>query len=120
MNTLITDKTARRPLIDPLLLILKSRRVVVALCALLIGVLTAVVPELRAVHSELLTLLITLALAVIGGYSVEEAVRAARDRAVQTPPADLRDLIKEVLLEVVNEVPPSPPASSTSEASRLQ
>ena len=106
MNVL-TDKSARRPLIDPLLLILKSRRVLVALCVLVVGLLTLAIPDLRAVHGELLTLLITLALAVIGGYSLEDAARAGRETPAPAP-TELRDLIKEVLLDVVNDPPPQP------------
>ncbi len=102
---LLTDKAARRPLIDPLLLALKSRRVLVALCALLVGLLTLAIPDLKPVHGELMTLLITLALAIIGGYSLEDAARAGRETKDQTPD-DLRDLIKDVLIDVVNEIPP--------------
>lgn len=102
---LLTDKSTRRPLIDPLLLLLKSRRVIVALCALLVGLLTLALPELRPIHTELLALLITLALAVIGGYSLEDAARAGR--SPQSPaPDDLRDLIKDVLMDVVKDTPP--------------
>ena len=104
---LLTDKSARRPLIDPLLLALKSRRVLVALCALVVGLLTLAIPDLKSVHGELMTLLITLALAIIGGYSLEDAARAGRERATQ-PTEELRDLIKDVLMDVVNEVPPQP------------
>ncbi len=104
---LLTDKAARRPLIDPLLLALKSRRVLVALCALIVGLLTLAIPELKSVHGELMTLLITLALAIIGGYSLEDAARAGRE--TQNPaPDELRDLIKDVLMDVVNETPPQP------------
>ncbi len=102
---LLTDKSARRPLIDPLLLALKSRRVLVALCALVVGLLTLAIPDLQPVRAELMTLLITLALAVIGGYSLEDAARAGRERAT-LPPEDLRDLVKDVLNDVVNEFPP--------------
>ncbi len=104
---LLTDKFARRPLIDPLLLALKSRRVLVALCALVVGLLTLAIPDLKSVHGELMTLLITLALAIIGGYSLEDAARAGRETKDQTPD-DLRDLIKDVLMDVVNEIPPQP------------
>ena len=104
---LLTDKSARRPLIDPLLLVLKSRRVLVALCVLVVGLLTLAIPDLRTVHSELMTLLITLALAVIGGYSLEDAARAGRETQSHTPD-QLRDLIKDVLLDVVNDTPPQP------------
>ena len=104
---LLTDKAARRPLIDPLLLLLKSRRVLVALSTLLIGLITLAIPDLRPVHTELLTLLITLALAVIGGYSLEDAARAGRE--TKTPaPTELRDLIKDLLLDVVTTLPPQP------------
>ena len=94
------DKDVRRPIIDPLLLALKSRRVLVALSALLIGTLTLAVPELSHVQAELLVLVITLAMAVIGGYSIEDAAAAAR----QQPPVeatDLRGLLREVLMEVL-------------------
>jgi hypothetical protein len=107
MNNLLTDKSARRPLIDPLLLALKSRRVLVALSALLVGLLTLAIPDLKAVHAELLTLLITLALAVIGGYSLEDAAHAARQSPAPSPD-DLRDLIKDVLMDVVSVPPPQP------------
>ncbi|MDL1884955.1 hypothetical protein FBR01_15060 [Anaerolineae bacterium CFX8] len=97
------EKWLRRPVIDPLLLALRSRRVMVALSALLVGALTLALPELAAVRGELLTLVITLALAVIGGYSVEDAARAGRERAAQ-PPEDLRELIKDALAGLVDEV----------------
>ncbi len=96
------NKSLRRPVIDPLLLALKSRRVVVALCALLVGLLTLAVPELVVVRGELLTLVISLALAVIAGYTVEDAAKVARDSAAQ-PPQDVRELIREVLNGLVDE-----------------
>ena len=97
------DKMLRRPVIDPLLLALRSRRVMVALCALLVGVLVLAVPGLYAVQSELLVLVVTLALALIGGYSVEDAAAAGRDRAA-LPPDDLRELLKDALNGLVDEV----------------
>lgn len=96
------DKLARRPLLDPLLLALKSRRVLVALAALLVGLLTLAVPDLAAVRGELLTLITALALAVIGGYSLEDAARAGRERAA-LPADDLRTLLKEALTELIDE-----------------
>jgi hypothetical protein len=106
------DKSLRRPIIDPVLLALKSRRVVVALSALIVGLLVLAVPELQPVRGELLTLVITLSLAVIGGYTVEDAAKAGRDRTA-TPPDDLRDLIKDLLDGMVDELankitPPNP------------
>src|SRR5262245_23838786 len=97
------DKSLRRPIIDPLLLALKSRRVVVALSALVVGLLTLAIPDLQPVRGEILTLVITLSLAVIGGYSVEDAASAGRERTAAAP-EDLRDLIKDVLDSMVNEI----------------
>jgi hypothetical protein len=97
------DKSLRRPVIDPVLLALKSRRVIVALAALAVGLLTLAVPELVPVRNELLTLVITLALALIGGYTWEDAAHAGRDRAA-LPPDDLRDLVKTVVGELLDEM----------------
>jgi hypothetical protein len=99
-----SDKSARRPVIDPLVLALKSRRVIVALCALIVGLMVMAVPELEAVRGELLTLLLTLALAVIGGYSVEDAARAARQRDPVLDEADQRHLLREVVESVLDEM----------------
>ncbi|RMG80181.1 MAG: hypothetical protein D6712_18470 [Chloroflexi bacterium] len=95
------EKHKRRPVIDPLLLALRSRRVLVALVGLALGLLTALVPELAAVRDELLTLIVTLALALIGGYSLEDAAVAARQ---QHPPEDLRALVREVMSGVLDEL----------------
>lgn len=101
--TPLTDpKALRSPIIDPILLALKSRRVIIALAALVVGLLTLAVPEVQPVRGEILTLVITLALAVIGGYSIEDAARAGRERAT-LPENDLRDLIKDVLTGIVDE-----------------
>jgi len=96
------DKTKRTPVLGPLLLALKSRRVIVALAALAVGLLLMAVPELEAVRGELLTLLVTLALAVIGGYSLEDAARAGRDRA-DRPAEETRELLKDALNSLIDE-----------------
>ena len=106
MNPL-TDTAARRPIIDPLILALKSRRVLIALRALIVGLLTLAIPDLQPVRGEIMTLLITLALAVIGGYSIEDAARAGRERAA-LPPEDLRELVKDTLTDLIDEIKPQP------------
>jgi len=92
------EKQTRRPILDPLLLTLKSRRVLIAFVTLVVGALVMAVPELEAVRTEMLTLLITLALALIGGYSIEDAARAARDTSGKLSP-DLGEAIKELMDE---------------------
>lgn len=95
-----TEKQLRRPIIDPLLLVLKSRRMLVALSALLVSLLIFALPEVEVVREELLTLVITLALALIGGYSLEDAASAARQS--QAPDA-LREQIREVVNVMIDD-----------------
>jgi len=97
------NKSLRRPVIDPLLIVLKSRRVIVAISAFLVSLLVMAVPELEPLLDEILTMVITLALAIIGGYTIEDAARAGRERA-NLPPDELRELIKDVLNGMVDEV----------------
>jgi len=78
------NKDQRRVLIDPLLMILKSRRVLIALVSLIMGVVIMVVPQLAAFHSEILTLVLALALTLIGGLSIEDAAHAARQAPTET------------------------------------
>lgn len=94
------NKTKRRVLIDPLLMVLKSRRVLIALASLLVGVIVMTVPELEALHSELLILLISLALSLIGGISLEDAVIAAKQKPVE---ADIREEVREAIDAVIDE-----------------
>lgn len=76
----IHDKANRRPVIDPLLLALKSRRVLIALAALMVNLLLMAVPELEPVRGEILSLVTVFALALIGGYTIEDAAAAFRGR----------------------------------------
>jgi len=100
------DVQDRRALLDPLRLVLRSRRVVIALCALLVGVLVLAIPPLAALRGELLTLLTALALALIGGFSLEDAARAAREAkpAPLPTPDDLRPLMRDLLDSVLDEL----------------
>lgn len=97
------------PLIRLFVRVLRSRRVNVALTTFAVALLMLAVPDLNPVQGELLVLLLTLALALIGGYSVEEAARIAR----QQPPADdgLRQIIREVVEAALDELLNAPPTS---------
>ena len=95
------EKHNRRPIIDPLLLILKSRRVLIALTSLVVAVLIVNVPQLEAISKELLVVLITLALAIIAGYSVEDAAAIARQTSL---PVNIHEQIREVLDSLLDEV----------------
>jgi len=99
------DKTQRRPIIDPLLLMLKSRRVMVALISILVGLLVNAVPELESVQNELTVLIATLALALIGGYSVEDAAHAAKTEP-RPSPDDVREALEKAARDILQETSP--------------
>ncbi len=101
-NDLYTQKIKRRPIIDPLLLVLRSRRVLIAVTALGVGLVVSLVPQLEAVHTELLVLVLTLALTLIGGYSVEDAAAVSRQQP-PTSPDDVQALVKAALIAIVDE-----------------
>jgi hypothetical protein len=102
------EKSQRRPLLDPLLLTLKSRRFVTAAAALLVTLLIGQVPQLETLRSELTTVIVTLALGLIGGYSLEDAAVAVRRQA---QPPELRALLREMLEALLQEQRDNPPSS---------
>ncbi len=93
-------KRERRPLIDPLLMLLKSRRVLISLVTLLVGVAVMLLPDLAPLTDEILVLLLTLALALIGGYTLEDAVQIARQQPL--PPDELESLIRLIIEAMLN------------------
>ncbi|MGJ3237383.1 MAG: hypothetical protein ACFE0Q_01630 [Anaerolineae bacterium] len=95
-----TDKQRRRALIDPLLLMLKSRRVLIALCALCLHILLMHVPQLALLHDELLVLISALAVTLIGGISLEDAVLASRQTLSE---ADLRARVEALIDALFDE-----------------
>jgi hypothetical protein len=92
----------RMPIVGPILLALRSRKVIVALVSILVAVLVAYVPELRAVQDALIVLIGSLALAVIGGIAWEDAAGAARERAAQ-PVGTIAEEVKRAVREVLEE-----------------
>ena len=88
---------------SPFLRVLRSRRVLVALAVLMVGLLTLLIPELQAVHDQLVVLIVTLALMLIGGVSIDEAARIAKEQNGQDDER-LRELIKELLGELFEEM----------------
>ncbi len=85
-----------QPPSNRLLQALTSRRVIVAEAALIVGLLILLVPSLAPLRGEILTLIVTLALAVVGSYSLEDAARAGRNGEVLNGD-ELRELIEEVV-----------------------
>ena len=95
------NKFDRVPILDPLLLLLKSRRVLIALVSLLVSLLVLVFPGLAPMQAEILTLILALAMMLIGGYSLEDAAMASRNIP---SPDEWRDELREAINIVLDEV----------------
>lgn len=90
------------PIITPVLNLLRSRKVMVALIGLLVSVLVSTFPDLREIRSELFIAINTLALALIGGIAWEDAAKHSRVEiaSIETEPdAALRELIEAIVDE---------------------
>lgn len=105
-ESLVMPQTPVTPVLGPILAMLRSRKFIIALAVLLISLLTMAIPSLAEVRGELLTLLITLGLALIGGITIEDAAKAGRDTAAEpvAPVADaVIDLVKAALETLITE-----------------
>lgn len=58
---------------------------------------------MEAVRDELLVLIVTLSLMLIGGFSLDEAARIGRERAKQSD-EELREKVKQLLEEIIDEL----------------
>jgi hypothetical protein len=81
-----------------ILRVLKSRQMVIAFSTLVVGLLVLAVPELKPIREELLTLIITLALAAIGSYTVQETTSSRPQHPI--PREELRELVEDVLSDM--------------------
>ncbi|MEM9953357.1 MAG: hypothetical protein AAF846_17250 [Chloroflexota bacterium] len=100
----MTNKDKRRPIIDPVLLLLKSRRVLIALTSLLVSVVVMLMSVLEPLHSELLILVMTLALSLITGLSIEDAVIAARQYPFNSDVRELLDAAADAIIDEILDV----------------
>lgn len=89
--------------VTPILLLLKSRKVIVSLSALLLNLLIVAVPELAPLRGELMTVITALALALIGGIAYEDGARTARGAAA-LPPQPSAEIIKSLFGDLVDTV----------------
>ncbi|MBL8162623.1 MAG: hypothetical protein JNJ61_11605 [Anaerolineae bacterium] len=97
------EKRPQHSTIAPLSIALRSRRVVVALSALLVSMVMLAVPQLEPLHDEILLLVVTLMLALISGYTAEEAARVGSESA-RIPPEEIRELLKDLLNGMVDDL----------------
>lgn len=88
-------------ILSPILALLQSRKVVIAIVTAAVNILIVTVPSLEPVQTELLAVFTALALALIGGISYEDAAEkgapttvttgSAENVNVNSPPADEHD-----------------------------
>ncbi len=97
------DNINIQPIVTPLIALLKSRKVIVSLCALLLNLLVAAVPNLAPLRGELTTVITGLALALIGGIAYEDAARAAREAGSLLSISNA-DLIKVLLGDLIDSI----------------
>lgn len=90
-------------ILTPILLLLKSRKVIVSLCALALNLLIAAAPDLASFRGELMTVITGLALALIGGIAYEDAAQTGREAAA-LPPQTSAALLKSLLGDLIDEV----------------
>ena len=95
--------TENKPIISPILLLLKSRKVIVSLCALALNLLVTAVPQIAPFRSELMTIITGLALALIGGIAYEDAAKAGQNAGAQPVQTDA-ELIKMLLGDLIDSV----------------
>ena len=99
----MTDNINITPIVTPILELLKSRKVIVSLCALVLNFVVAAAPDLAPFRGELMTVITGLALGLIGGIAYEDAARAGRD-AGSLPPMSNSDLIKLLFDDLIDSI----------------
>jgi len=90
-------------LIQPITKLLKSKRFIVFVIALVANVLVARFPELGSFRNEIIYMVTSLALVLIGGYSLEDAVTAYKAEAPLVP-ATQEEIVKGIADEIVKEI----------------
>ena len=96
-------KDNRTPVIFPLLNLLRSRKFIVALAAIISSILVSKIPELRPYTAEIMTGIITLGLVLVGGIAFEDALIQGRVEAINTEVDSVGVEIKEVLRVALEE-----------------
>ena len=77
-------KAGRIPILDPLRLIAKSRRVMLAVVGLALNIALGFIPGLEDVYAELFVSIVVLTSLLIGGLTAED-VAIAREQAKTQP-----------------------------------
>ena len=91
--------TKKYPLLTPLVALLHDQRFVVGLAAIVGYLVSGNVPSLANQQATIAWLILVIAGMLIGGFTVDSA-----SAALKSEPATLKDAIREVLRELIDEV----------------
>lgn len=92
------------PIVSPIVALLKSRKTIVTIVALLINLLIAAVPDIAPLREELMTIVTGLALGLVGTIAWEDSARAARESVAEVIDVSDEELIKELLGDAVDTI----------------
>jgi 4-hydroxybenzoate polyprenyltransferase len=105
------------PIVGPLAALLRSRKVMLALVALLAAIVVALIPELQNVEAELIVLITFVASVIIGGTAAEDVAKLRSDavvKAAQPTETRIRDAVQAVLDELLQSKAEAPPVEPTT------
>ena len=109
--TVAVESDTRTPILTPILMLLKSRKVIMSIITFLVSLLILAIPALAIFRTELLTLALALGLAVIGGTTLEDVATNARGKAnepVESLDQYARDLANSIIDELTSTGTVSP------------
>lgn len=89
------------PILTPVLALLRSRKFIVGVVALLINLLIVAIPNLEAFRDQLMAVVTGLALALIGGIAYEDAAQAGKDATVVAPVTP-EESARKLLLDIID------------------
>ena len=91
------------PLVEPFSRLLRSRRFTTAVIAIVVSAVVSLFPGLEEIRTELFIAVNTGALALITGYSWEDASTAARQNS-DLAGSDLREAIRDAVFIAIDDI----------------
>lgn len=100
---IVVTPPARRPIIDPILSLFRSRRFLIALASIIATLIIYAIPDLAESRDIIVGIISTFALVLIGGYSFEDAKRIGTTVATE-PQESPFDFFDDLLTELKDGV----------------
>ncbi|MCA0455633.1 MAG: hypothetical protein LCI00_16780 [Chloroflexi bacterium] len=101
------------PIIAPLLALLRSRKFLTLIAAIVVNVIIAKVPELATARDILIATVTFAAVALIGGIAYEDSAQAGREAAT-APAQPTEALTREGLQMIIDALIKPPPTPTTT------